>query len=42
VNERPPRRERTPANSRVVVAVLVVTFFAMLGAIYLVIRSGKL
>jgi hypothetical protein len=42
VNEPPPRRERTATNSRVVLAVLVITFFAMLGAIYLVIRTGRL
>jgi hypothetical protein len=41
MNDR-PRRERTAANSRVVLAVLAITFFAMLGAIYLVVRSGRL
>jgi len=42
MNDRPPHRDRTPTNSRVVLAVLAITFFAMLGAIYLVIRTGRL
>jgi hypothetical protein len=42
MDERPPRRVRTAASSRVVLAVLAITFLAMLGAIYLVIRSGRL
>jgi len=35
-------RQRKPANWAVVVALLVVTALAMLGAIYLVVRTGKL
>jgi hypothetical protein len=42
MNERPPPRERQATNSKLVLAVLLVTFAMMLGAIYLVIRSGKL
>jgi hypothetical protein len=41
MSDRPPR-QRTAANSRVVLAVLAITFFVMLGAIYQVIRSSRL
>jgi hypothetical protein len=36
------RRQRKPANWAVVVTVLIVTGLAMLGAIWLVVRTGKL
>lgn len=42
MNDRPQRRVRTATNSRLVVAVLVLTFFAMLAAIRFVVQSGKL
>jgi hypothetical protein len=35
-------RQRKPANWALVVTVLIVSGLAMLGAIWLVVRSGKL
>ena len=40
--ERHGGRRRKPANWALVVTVLIVTGLAMLGAIYLVVRTGKL
>jgi hypothetical protein len=48
MNETSPRgdrsseRRRKPANWALVVTVLIVSGLAMLGAIWLVVRSGKL
>jgi hypothetical protein len=44
MSERPPARPRRPApvNWGVVVSILIVTCIAMLGAIYWVVRTGKL
>jgi hypothetical protein len=36
------RSVRSPANWAIVVGVLIVTCLAMLGAIYWVVRTGKL